>query len=152
GEMEEAPRADGFEWGMTSVPAFGDDGDRYAFTFFEQIWIPKQAENKEAAKEFITYMYSDEAASTFLEAGAVQHVEGIKDQLEGQKKTFFSIYEEQGALPAMGTFASTEPVPGVSMTDTFFGEIDSVMNGEMSYEDWQKDVEEASDQLRPAMK
>src|SRR5699024_8230183 len=55
-EMEEAPRADDFEWGMTSVPAFEDgDGDQYAFTFFEQMWIPKEADNKEAAKEFMTY-------------------------------------------------------------------------------------------------
>src|SRR5699024_9227218 len=55
-EMSEAPREDDYEWGMTSVPAFEDgDGEQYAFTFFEQMWIPKEAENKEAAKEFITY-------------------------------------------------------------------------------------------------
>lgn len=152
GEMKDAPRAENFEWGMTSIPAFEEGGDRYAFTFFEQMWIPSEAENKKAAKDFVTYMYSDEAASTFQEAGAVQPIEGITDQLEGQKKTFYSIYEEQGALPAMGTFASTEPVPGVSMTDTFYGEIDSVMGGKISYEEWQTHIEEASDKLRPAMK
>lgn len=152
GEMAEAPRSDGFKWGMTSIPAFEKGGDRYAFTFFEQIWIPKKAEDKEAAKEFIAYMYSDEAASIFLEAGAVQPIKGITDKLKGQKKTFYSIYEEEGALPAMGTFASTKPVPGVNIHDTLYGQINSVVSGELTIEEWQKSLEETSDKLRSAMK
>ena len=150
GEMAEAPRAENFEWGMMPIPAFEDGEDRYAFTFFEQIWIPAAASNKDAAKDFITFMYSDEAVSIFLESGAIQPVQGITDLLEGDNKMYYSIYDE-GVLPAMGTFASTEPVPGVSMGDTLYGAIDSVMSGNLSYEDWQKNIEEASDKLRPAM-
>ncbi|WP_106496215.1 carbohydrate ABC transporter substrate-binding protein [Lentibacillus sp. Marseille-P4043] len=150
-EMKDAPRADNFEWGMMPIPAFEDGGDRYAFTFFEQMWIPSAAENKDAAKAFISYMYSDEAASTFLDAGAVQPINGMTEKLEGQKQTLYSIYEEGGALPAMGTFASTKPVPGVSIGDTLYGSIDSVMSGDISYKDWQANVEKASDKLRPAM-
>lgn len=152
-EMEEAPRSDDFEWGMTSIPAFEDgDGDQYAFTFFEQMWIPKEADNKEAAKEFMTYMYSDEAAETFLEAGAVQPIDDIVDELDGEKETYYSIYEDEGALPAMGTFASTEPVEGVDINDSLYFTIDSVMSGKITYQEWQEEVEEASDELRPAMK
>lgn len=149
-EMAEAPRAENFEWGMMPIPAFEDGGDQYAFTFFEQIWIPSAAENKDAAKDFITFMYADEAVSTFLDFGAVQPVQGVTDQLEGENKMYYNIYEE-GVLPAMGTFASTEPVPGVSMGDTLYGAIDSVMSGNLSYEEWQKNIEEVSDKLRPAM-
>lgn len=151
-EMKEAPRADGFEWGMTSIPAFEDGGDQYAFTFFEQMWIPKEAENKEAAKQFITYMYSDEAADTFLEAGAVQPINDITDKLDEEKKTYYSIYDDEGALPALGTFATTDPVESVNISDTLYETIDSVMSGKKSYEEWQKEVEEASDKLRPALK
>ncbi|NBJ68269.1 MULTISPECIES: carbohydrate ABC transporter substrate-binding protein [Clostridia] len=150
-EMKEAPRAENFAWGMTSIPAFEDDGDRYAFTFFEQIWIPKEAKNKAAAKEFIAYMYSDEAADTFLEAGAVQPIKDITQKLSGQKQTFYSIYEAKDVLPAMGTFASTKPVPGANMGETLYGSIDSVISGEMTYKDWQKKIEEVSDKLRSAM-
>ncbi|WP_246570033.1 carbohydrate ABC transporter substrate-binding protein [Lentibacillus saliphilus] len=150
GEMEEAPRADGFEWGMMSVPAFEEGADRYAFTFFEQIWIPEQAEQKEAAKEFLSYLYSDEAAETFLEAGAVQPIDGIVEKLEDQQQLFYSIYEE-GALPAMGTFASTEPVPGASISDELYGKVDSIMAGKITVEQWQKDLEDVSGKLRPAM-
>lgn len=42
--------ADGFEWAVISIPGFEDGGDRYAFTFFEQIWIPEAAENQDLAK------------------------------------------------------------------------------------------------------
>lgn len=151
-EMEEAPRADDFEWGLTPPPAFDKDDDRYAFTFFEQMWIPKEAENKDAAKDFLSYMYSDEASDIFLDHGAVQPIEGTTDKLEGQKKTVYSIYDDNDVLPAIGTFASTEPVEGVDMGDTLYGSIDSVMAGKMTWEEWQKKVEEASDKLRPAMK
>ncbi|MER2063868.1 MAG: carbohydrate ABC transporter substrate-binding protein [Alkalibacterium sp.] len=151
GEMEEAPRVDDFEWDMMSVPAFESGGDRYAFTFFEQIWVPSQAEDKDAAKEFVTYMYSDEAAEVFASSNAIQPIEGSTELLEGQNEKFYAIYDEEGALPAMGGFASTEPVPGVSIADELYGQIDSVMSGNISVEEWQSSVEEASDQLRPAM-
>src|SRR5699024_3661794 len=121
-EMAEAPRADGFEWGMTAIPAFddddGDEGDRYTFTFFEQIWIPKEAENKEAAKEFITYMYSDEAAETFLEAGAVQPIDGIVDKLDEENKC---------TTASMKKMMSCQPWAPLLRRIRFLGRI-SVMN------------------------
>ncbi|WP_099355507.1 carbohydrate ABC transporter substrate-binding protein [Fredinandcohnia onubensis] len=150
GEMAEAPRAENFKWGMTPLPAYEEGGERYAFTFFEQIWIPAAAKNKDAAKDFVTFVYSDEAASIFLEAGAVQPIDGITEQLDGDNLMYYSIYDD-GVLPAMGTFASTQPVPGVSMGDTLYGSIDSVISGKLSYEEWQKKIEEVSDKLRPAM-
>ncbi|MBU5465408.1 carbohydrate ABC transporter substrate-binding protein [Virgibacillus sp. MSJ-26] len=151
-EMSEAPRADDFKWGMMPIPAYEDGGDRYAFTFFEQIWIPKEAENIDAAKNFIAYMYSDEAADTFLDAGAVQPIDGIVEKLDEEKEIYYGIYEEGDVLPAMGTFASTDPVPGANISEELYEKIDSVMSGKTSVEDWQKSVEEVSDKLRPAMK
>jgi len=149
-EMEEAPRADGFDWAMMAVPAFEAGGDRYAFTFFEQIWIPAEAKNKDVAKDFITYVYSDEVADTFLTAGAVQPIEGIVDKLDEEKQLFYNVYEE-GALPAMGTFASTDPVPGANIGDELYIKIDSIMSGKLTLEEWQKDLKEVSDKLRDAM-
>ncbi|WHY00187.1 carbohydrate ABC transporter substrate-binding protein [Neobacillus sp. DY30] len=151
GEMGEAPRADGFEWGMTALPAIEENGDRYAFTFFEQMWIPAAANNKEAAKEFMTYVYSDEATAIFAEAGAVQPIEGISEKLTGDNKLFYSIYDS-GAKAGMGGFAATEAVEGVSMADTLFRTIDSIVSGDKNVKDWQKAVEKVSDQLRSALK
>ena len=151
GEMEEAPRTEGFEWDMMSIPAFEADGDRYAFTFYEQIWVPAQAENKDAAKEFITYLYSDEASAIFAKAGAIQPIENSADLLEGENQAFYAIYDEEGALPAMGGFAATEPVPGVNIGDALYISVDSVISGQLSVEEWQARVVEASDQLRGAL-
>ncbi len=150
GEMAEAPKADGFEWGMTAVPAVNAGENGTSFTFFEQMWIPAAAENQDLAKEFVAYMYSDEAAAIFAEAGAIQPIAGMSDKLEGDNKMFYSIYDN-GATAVMGGFASTTPVEGVSMADTLFGTVNSIVSGDKTVEDWQKSVEEVSDQLRGAM-
>ncbi len=156
GEMAEAPRADGFEWGFMAVPAVnagekGSAGESGAsFTFFEQMWIPAEAANPDLAKEFVAYMYSDEAAAIFAKAGAVQPIEGMSDTLEGDNKLFYSIYDN-GATAVMGGFASTTPVEGVSMADTLFDTVNSIVSGDKTVADWQAAVEAASDQLRDAM-
>ncbi len=150
GEMAEAPRADGFEWGFMAVPAVNAGESGSSFTFFEQMWIPAAAENQDMAKEFIAYMYSDEAAAIFAAAGAVQPIEGMSDTLEGDNKLFYSIYDN-GATAVMGGFASTTPVEGVSMADTLFDTVNSIVSGDKTVADWQASVEEASDQLRDAM-
>jgi N-acetylglucosamine transport system substrate-binding protein len=151
GEMKDAPRAKGFEWGMTALPAIDNGGDRYAFTFFEQMWIPSQAKNKDAAKDFLTFVYSDKAAEIFAESGAIQPIEGISSKLSGDNKLFYSIYDN-GAKAGMGGFAATEAVEGVNMGDTLFRTVDSIVSGDKTVKQWQAAVEKASDQLRKALK
>lgn len=150
GEMADAPRAEGFEWGFMPLPAF-NNGDRYSFTFFEQLWIPKEAKNPELAKEFVAYLYSDEAVDIFAEAGAIQPVKGVSADLKGDSKLFYSIYDN-GAKAVMGGFAATEPVEGVSIADSLFGTIDSLVSGNKTLEDWMNAVKAASDRLREALK
>ena len=150
GEMAEAPRAEGFEWGFTAVPAVNDGENGSSFTFFEQLWVPAEAANPDLAKEFVAYMYSDEAAQIFAKSAAIQPIAGISDSLEGDNKMFYSIYDN-GATAVMGGFAATAPVEGVSMADTLFGTVNSIVSGDKTVEEWQAAVEAASDQLRDAM-
>ena len=91
GEMAEAPRADGFKWGMTALPAVEKGGDSYSYTWFEQAWIPSGAENQDAAKLFVAFLYSDAACEIFAKSGAIQPVLGIADKLEGDNVMFYSI-------------------------------------------------------------
>lgn len=149
GEMGEAPRADGFEWGMTAVPAVSGSTPT-SFTFFEQLWVPAQAANPDMAKEFVAYMYSDEAAAIFAKSNAIQPITGISSSLEGDNQMFYSIYDD-GATAVMGGFAATAPVEGVVMSDILFGTVNSIVSGDKQVADWQKDVEAASDKLRAAM-
>lgn len=50
GEMAEAPRAEGFEWGFTALPAVTAGGERASYSFFEQVWMPAGAENQDLGK------------------------------------------------------------------------------------------------------
>ncbi len=151
GEMADAPRAEGFEWGFTALPALDDTSDQYSYTFFEQAWVPAAAKNPELAKEFISFLYSDEAAAIFAASNAVQPIFDMTDYLTGENKLFYSVYND-GAKAAMGNFAATEPVEGVNMADTLFGTVDSLVTGDKTRDEWVASVIEASNRLREALK
>ncbi|WP_018527431.1 carbohydrate ABC transporter substrate-binding protein [Alkalispirochaeta alkalica] len=151
GEMRDAPRADGFEWGLTGLPALEAGGDSYSYTWFEQAWIPAGARNKDAAKTFLAYLYSDEAAAIFARSSAYQPIVGLGDMLEGENSLFYSIYDG-GTKAALGAFATTVPVEGVTVYDTFFAPVDSLVNGSRTREMWVNQIKRNSDLLRAALK
>lgn len=152
GEMAEAPRADGFTWGMTALPAVEAGGDGYSYTWFEQAWIPSGAENIDAAKQFVAFLYSDVACEIFAAAGAIQPVLGIADKLEGDNVMFYSIYDN-GAKAAMGNFAAYESVAGLgTVREVFFDPVNSLVSGDLTMEDWIASIIPASDQMRANLK
>lgn len=148
GEMAQAPRADGFKWGMTALPAAKEGGDGYSYCWFEQAWIPAGAENIDAAKQFIAFMYSDTAADLFAEAGAAQPVTGIVDKLTGDKQIFYGIYDD-GAKAALGAFASYKSVAGLgTQREVFFDPVNALVSGSMTKDEWVSSIKTASDQMR----
>lgn len=152
GEMADAPRAEGFEWGFTALPAVKAGGERASYTFFEQIWMPKGAEHQDLGKQFIAYMYSDEAAGIFADKGsAVQPIKGMADKLDGDAKIYYAIYDT-GAVAVMDAFATTDPVEGVTVRSTFFDPINSLVSGDKTKDDWIAQVKKDSDALRGALK
>ena len=150
-EMADAPRAEGFKWGFTALPAVSEGSDRYSYTWFEQLWIPSEAVNKDAAKQFVAFMYSDVAAEIFAKGGAIQPIVGFADTLEGDSKLFYSIYDN-GAKAALGNFAATDPVEGVNFADTVFGAVNSLVSGDKTQEQWIEQIKIDSDLLRQALK
>ena len=161
GEMATAPKSEGFKWGFSAMPAFTAGDAQYSYTFFEQVWSPKKAKNPELADKFIAFLYSDEAADIFLNAGkeeedpkgpAIQPIKGITDKLTGEDKLMYGIYDDGKVKPALGAFATTDPVEGVSMADSLFSTIDSIMNGSKTVDQWKNEVKAASDKLRGALK
>ena len=149
--MADAPRAEGFEWGFTAVPAVAAGEKPSSFTFFEQLWVPAEAKNQDLAMEWVAFMYSDKAAEIFAEAGAIQPINGISEKLSDENKLYYQIYDNDAAVAVMGGFAATDPVEGVSMADSLFKAVDSIVSGDKTVEEWQAGVEEASDKLRDAM-
>lgn len=157
GEMKDAPRANGFEWGFTALPKVAADGDAYSYTFFEQMYIPEGAKEVDLAKKFMAYMYSDEAAKIIYEkSGAVQPIVGASKLMktEDPNKLFYSVYDN-GAKAAMGGFAAAPPVEGVDLASAdgiLFGTVNSIVSKNKTVDQWQKAVVEAAAKIREAMK
>ncbi len=152
GEMKDAPRAEGFKWGFPAQPAVAEGGDRYSYTWFELAWIPAEAQHQDAAKQFVAYLYSDEAAAIFAgKGGAIQPIVGFADTLEGDNKLFYSIYDT-GAKAALGNWAATEPVEGVNFNSTVFDPVNSLVSGDKTMEEWIAQIKVDSDLLREALK
>ena len=148
GEMAEAPRADGFKWGMTALPAAKAGGNGASYCWLEQAWIPAGAPNMDAAKQFVAFLYSDAACAIFAKGGAVQPVPGITDNFEGDNKMFYSIYDN-GADAAMGSFAAYNAVAGLgTVREVFLDPVNGLVNGSITQEQWVADVKAASDQMR----
>lgn len=146
-EMAEAPRAEGFAWGMTALPAVEAGGDGYSYTWFEQAWIPSGAANQDEAKQFIAFLYSDTACEIFAKAGAIQPVLNIADKLEGDNKLFYAIYDN-GAKAAMGNFAAFTPIEGLDNRTVWFDPVNSLVSGTITEEEWIAGIKDASDQMR----
>ncbi|MEW1718171.1 carbohydrate ABC transporter substrate-binding protein [Streptomyces sp. NPDC093109] len=148
GEMAEAPRAEGFEWGLTPLPAVTPGGERYITTSVESVWVPSAAKEKDAAKDFITYLYSDEAAKIFAESNAIQPVESVTSALSPQNAEFYQVYEDPSVSALVGGFASTAPVEGVDIKATLFDTANSIISGDTTEEKWQAALNDASEKLR----
>lgn len=148
GEMAEAPRAEGFKWGMTALPAAKAGGAGASYCWLEQAWIPAAAPNLDAAKQFVAFLYSDAACAIFAKGGAVQPVPGLTDNLEGDNKMFYSIYDN-GADAAMGNFAAYNAVAGLgTVREVFLDPVNGLVNGSVSVDQWVGDVKAASDLMR----
>ena len=151
GEMAEAPRADGFEWGFTALPAVTTGGERASYAWFEQVWMPGPAANVEAGKQFIAFLYSDVAAAIFAEKGAIQPINGLADTLEGDAKIYYSIYDT-GAVAVLDAFAATESIEGTTIRGTFCDPINSLVSGDKTIDDWKAQIIKDNDTFRANLK
>ncbi|GLZ61349.1 carbohydrate ABC transporter substrate-binding protein [Micromonospora sp. NBRC 107095] len=152
GEMKDAPRSPGFEWAMAPLPAVNAGGKRYLTTIVESAWVPSGAQNKDAAKDFVAYLYSDEAAGIFAKANAIQPIKGIASTLPTEISPFYQLYEDPSISALVGGFASAAPVEGVNIKGTLFDTANSIISGDKTVDQWQTALNDASEKLRQAGK
>ncbi|MFC4502615.1 MULTISPECIES: carbohydrate ABC transporter substrate-binding protein [Streptomyces] len=150
GEMADAPRAKGFQWALTPLPAVTAGAKRYITTSVESVWVPSAAKDKDAAKDFIAYLYSDEAAKIFAKSNAIQPVDSVTSSLSGENAEFYKVYDDPSVSALVGGFASTAPVEGVDIKATLFDTANSVISGDTTEDKWQSALNEASEKLRQA--
>lgn len=155
GEMAKTT-PEGFKWGFMALPELNAEHGRYAYTFFEQAFVFKNAAEPELAKAFVSYLYSDEAAKLFAakyptkdvdadgkevevqKGGAIQPIVGAADLVEDDfMKNVYNVYET-GVKASLGSFAASPAVEGKS-TGELFTAIDSVMNGSKTVDQWHEE-------------
>lgn len=145
GEMKDAPRADGFEWGFTALPKLTANGDAYSTTFTEQMYIPSKAENVDLAKQFIAYCYSDEATKLFYEnGGAVMPTTTASSLMkeDDPNHLIYSVYDNGAKACAVG-FAAADAIEGVDLTSAegiLYGTVNSVVSGDKTVDQWYNEV------------
>lgn len=149
-EMKDAPRTNGFEWGFAPVPSPKTGGTRYINTTIEGIWIPSKAKNKEAAKKFMAYMYSDKAAEIFAKTGAIQPIKGAADKADKTLQIFYDGYKESNVKAITGSFSATASVEGKNIKDDLYTAIDSVASGHKDLAAWTKQLNDTSNALNAA--
>ena len=152
-----------FAWGITALPALTKGGDRYAYCWMEQTWIPIGAEKKDAAEKFVAFLYSDVACSIFANtqtdlqsgnprpSGAIQPVLGMENQLEGNQKLLYSVYSD-GAKAAAGYFADFYPIDGITTANVFLQPIDALTEGTLTIDEYISNIKTAADLMRENLK
>jgi N-acetylglucosamine transport system substrate-binding protein len=152
-EMADAPREDGFEFAMASIPTLKAGDTHYVLDSCEQFSIPAQAKNKELAKEFLRFLYSDDSVKLFAEhAGSVYATktgrELSKDYISTAAYNMYGIYDQENTKSLIMNFEALPSNSKINVSDEVFAPITSVMNGEMTVEEWAQSVEDAFAQIR----
>lgn len=164
GEMAASTPED-YEWGMMGVPKWSEDESQSVYTFTEQMWIPADAPNMDLAKEFVKFMYSDEVVDICLnnkttdkESGkesdtpVVVPVKGAADKLpEGVTKDCYAAATAEDVVAVTGKWATTAPIEGLDMAKAVYGPIESINTGDMTVDEWQKQLVETWEKCADAL-
>lgn len=164
GEMAESTPSD-YKWGMIPAPKWEGDETQSMYTFTEQMWIPADAPNMELAKEFIKFMYSDTVVDILLNntttsketgettaAPIVAPVKGAAEKLpEGTTKDCYAASTADDVVTVTGTWTTTQPIEGLNMKDAVYAPVYSINTGDMTVEDWQKQLVETWEKCAAAL-
>lgn len=146
GEMQDAPRADGFEFGLCPAPVLKEGDTHYVMTSIEQFSIPKNAKNPELAKEFLRFLYTEKSVKLFAEKA--NGIYALKNADEWSKGIVTNgVYNMNGIYDnATSMVFGWDAMPKgckVDIAAPVFRVISDVINGTISPEQWAQGVEDA---------
>ena len=154
-EMKDAPREgdDAFEFALLPSLKTSKDDTTYVSTSIEQISIPKDAKNPEAAKEFIKFIYTDESVKLFGEktGGAISvtgATELIKDYISPSQYNMLSAMSQDGIETFSGAYAAMPKNAKFSFSNVFEDGVVPLISGDMSVEDCTKLAEDGFASIR----
>ena len=151
-EMKNAPREEGFEFGMIPVPVFNKVDQRYILMSYEQFSIPVRASNPELAKEFLKFLYTDESVKLFAEkSNGVFALKGAnelaKPYLTKGVYEMFSAYD--GATAILQEWKALSKGSKIDIKNELFrNTMTPIMTGKMTTEQWIDKVEQLFTQIQ----
>jgi len=152
GEMKDAPREDGFSFGLIAPPAVKAGSKPYVAVSYEQFSIPAKAKNPELAKEFLRFLYTDESVKLFGEkANGVMAVKGgrdlVKPYISESNYNFYSVFDY--SVPVIQNWKLLPQGSKINVGREIFDKcVTAVMNGDMTVDQWMDNVEKAFAQAR----
>lgn len=148
-EMKDAI-PEGFEFGFMAPPAFKEGDTPYVTTTIEQMYIPAKSDQVELAKDFLAFQYTDAMVQKNVEiAKAVVPVKGAIEKAKGfLDASGYESYKavKDGAKTLTLSFKPTNAKLDFRK-DSLFGPIGSIMNKELTVEEWVKNLEADSQTL-----
>lgn len=151
-EMKDAPREEGFEFGMIPMPVLNEGDPQYVASSYEQFSIPAKAKNPEAAKAFLKFLYSDESIRLFAKYSNTVYAlkdakETCKEYLSDGMYNMLSAYDNAVALPT--AFATLPQGCKIDVNKTLYhNHFTEVINGSMSVDDWLESIEKDFAEIR----
>lgn len=152
-EMADSPRADGYAFAMAPSPVASSDASRYVFAAMETMSIPAAAKNPELAKEFLRFLYTDDAVMLFAEkangvAPTKTATELVKSLISESMYNMYSIYNQEGVVSFIPAFDVQAQGSKVNLNDELWNPAAEVVNGALSAEGWVQSIEDAFTQIR----
>lgn len=156
GEMKDAPRESGFEFGFAGVPAFKKGDSVNALASIEQMYIPTKAKNPELAKEFMRFIYTDDSVKLNGEkAKAVLCVKGAADKVKSYlTPSSYDCYSavEKGMKLVVSTLNPVAKGSTINPSDEIYKPISDLMNGQLTVKKWANDLNGVYKNIRNGLK
>lgn len=151
-EMQGAKREDGFRFGMTYAPGFEGDEKKYITANYGQACIPLVAKNPDVAKEFLRFLYTDEAVALYAEGA--NSVLAVKEGREISREfisedlyNMFSVFSE--ATPILNDFAVPPVTSVMTVKDTLYTDgATKLFSGQITAVEWAQNMERLFAQIR----
>lgn len=151
-EMKDAPREEGFSYGLALAPVLEEGDTQYALANYGQISIPKAAKNPEGAKDFLRFLYTEESAKAMAECSStVMAIKGgteaAKEYLDEEVYNMMQVPED--VKPLINDFQTLPAGSKVDVTQTVFeNALTKLMSEQISPEECAQIVEKAFAQIR----
>jgi len=154
GEMEEAPREEGFLFAMAPPPALTAGATRFVMSSSEQIALPVGGQESELAKEFLRFMYTRESVAQFarLAGGNIAIIDApdiIAPYIDPNVANMLRAYD-LGSFMLFGWGAVPEGLPVIPVDEVFAHNMSPLMLGAMTPDQYIARQEEVAAIIRDA--